>query len=823
MASTSQAIDSDTFDVVPLELREVPRWVCWRYETKADGKETKVPYKVASGRIRASSTDPETWTTFAAAVAFCNAQSWIDGIGVIVTDDDDLVGVDLDGCLNGDDLATWARSIVKKLNSYTEVSPSGHGLRVFVRGKLPPGRRQKDFEGDHVGIGLYETGRFLTVTGNNVTRVSTVVERTTELAEIHRELFGDPKPTTNGVVHYRKPLEIADAELLARARAAGNGDRFWTLWSGDLGDHSSASEADSALVTHLLWWTGGNPGRTDALFRQSGLMRPKWDTRRGSSTYGQITIENALSVMTDFYEPFVSTSRPIRLHVRPGEDAPAEGEPLPMTDYGNAQRLVERYGHSLRYCHPWNKWLAWDGARWRMDDTGAVWRCAKRTVRAIFQEAADASNQDLSKALGKHAVRSQAEARLSAMINLAESEPSIPVLPDHLDADPWLLCLQNGVLDLQTGELGPHDRELLLTKVAPVSYDPDAECPQWVAFLNQILAGNRSLIAFVQRAIGYSLTGSTRERVLFLPYGTGSNGKSTLIETIRTLLGDYAQRTPTETLIAKRENSIPNDVARLRGARFVSAVETEEGKRLAEALVKDLTGGDTIAARFMRGEWFDFKPSFKLWLGTNHKPVIRGTDNAIWNRIRLLPFTVTIPEHEQDKELPNKLRAELPGILTWAVRGCLDWQRYGLGLPDEVRSATDSYRAEQDVIAGFLQDSCIIDRQASVTAKALYEAYKRWCDDTGEYTSSQRRVGTSLTERGFVRVHVEAGWRWNGLRLAGIGEHSKLAADPLLTDPQVQNDPTDPDSYINTKKNTSRSAIPESGSDQAEGSAGLPW
>lgn len=822
----------EIFDAVPLELRHLERWVCWRYEPKEDGKLTKVPYQATSRRRKASSTNPATWTSFEAASQFWQSAGWLEGIGVVVIPDDTLIGVDLDGCLLESGKAEpWARDITNRLNSYTEISPSGKGLRIFVRGQLPPGRREKDFPGEHVGIALYDRDRFLTVTGNVVSATEAIATRTDELISIHLELFGEKK-LPNSVHHtpvQRGHLDLADAELLTLARSASNGASFWALWSGDVSAYASASEADAALVMHLLWWCGGNQARADSLFRQSSLMRPKWDERRGEGTYGQRTIENALSVMTDFREPFTSTARPIRLHARPGEDPPAEGEPLPLTDYGNSQRLVARYGHSLRYCHPWNKWLAWDGARWRLDDTGAVWRCAKNTARGIFREAAEANNQDLAKALGKHAVRSQGEARLAAMIKLAESEPSIPVLPDHLDADPWLLCVQNGVLDLRTGELMDHDRDLLLTKIAPIAYDADARCPTWERFVQQVLGSNQPLIKFVQRAIGYSLTGSTRERVLFFLYGTGSNGKSTLIETIRTLMGDYAQRTPTETLLAKRENAIPNDVARLRGARFVSAVETEEGKRLAEALVKDLTGGDTIAARFMRGEWFDFKPSFKLWLGTNHKPVIKGTDNAIWNRIRLVPFTVTIPEDQQDKDLLNKLRAELSGILTWAVEGCLAWQGGSLGLPDEVRAATESYRAEQDVLAAFLQDSCVIDQHASVSAKALYEAYKRWCDDTGEHAASQRRVGSSLSERGLVRVHEKAGWTWRGLRVVGLGEQPQTVGDPLQSKSQSQVTLGDPESGIARKKNEDLRLIPETGSPRVTGhryianEEGLPW
>jgi putative DNA primase/helicase len=320
-----------------------------------------------------------------------------------------------------------------------------------------------------------------------------------------------------------------------------------------------------------------------------------------------------------------------------------------------------------------------------------------------------------------------------------------------------------------------HRREDLITKLAPVEYDPEAAAPTWAAFLERVLPDE--VRAFFQRAAGYSLTGDTSEQVMFINHGPGANGKSTAQEAIAAALGDYALRTPTEMLLAKRAGGIPNDIARLKGARFAAASETEEGRRLAESLVKDLTGQDTISARFMRAEWFDFRPTHKLWLSTNHKPEVRGTDEAIWRRIRLVPWTQTIPPAEQDKKLLAKLRKELPGILAWLVRGCLMWQREGLRPPDEVRKATGRYRAEMDVLAAFIDEECIVAERATATAKALYAAYKAWCDENGERPESQRRFGGRLKERGFDSARMTTGARkgaveWRGIGLAGGPEGS---------------------------------------------------
>jgi putative DNA primase/helicase len=402
-----------------------------------------------------------------------------------------------------------------------------------------------------------------------------------------------------------------------------------------------------------------------------------------------------------------------------------------LTDLGNARRLVHRHGRNLRYCWLWRKWLVWDGKRWVKDDTGEVYRLAKETVSSIYQEATAAPNDETRKEIGKHATRSEAGARIKEMVDLARSD--VPVMPDDLDTSPDLLNTESGTIDLRTGELREHRHEDLITKIAPTRYRPDAAAPTWETFLKRVLP-REDLRAFVQRAVGYSATGDTSEQCMFINHGGGANGKSTFQEAIAAALGDYAMRAPTEMLLAKRTDGVPNDVARLKGARFVSASETEEGRRLAESRIKDLTGQDTI---------------------------------TIWRRIRLVPWTVTIPPVEQDKKLPIALRHELAGILAWVVRGCLQWRREGLQATDEVRKATGEYRAEMDVLAGFLAECCELDTGHWEYAKDLYECYKRWCDENGERPEPQRKFGGRLGERGFQRDRggSRGAGIWRGVRL----------------------------------------------------------
>lgn len=437
------------------------------------------------------------------------------------------------------------------------------------------------------------------------------------------------------------------------------------------------------------------------------------------------------------------------------------------TELANARRLVTQHGEDLRYC-PHLGWLVWDGRRFK-PDVGAVEveRRAKATVLTIYAEAGAASDAGERKNLSRWAQQSEAASTIANSIRLARTEEGITVEPAHLDADPWLLNVANGTIDLRTGELGDHRREDLITKLIDVVYgDPDeVACPTWLALLERILP-SPELRAFLQRAIGYSLTGDTREQVLFMCIGVGANGKTTTLDGCSRLLGDYGRRTDFGTFLAQDQEHVRNDIAALAGARFVYAMEVEQGRRLSEVVVKELTGGDTISARFLHREFFEFTPQFKLWLAANHKPEVRGTDHAIWRRIRLIPFTVTIPESEQDRELPEKLRAELPGILTWAVHGCLEWQKLGLAPPDEVRQATQAYREEQDLLGGFITDRCEVAAGNKEAAASLFEEYVKWAQDSGEQPVTKRTFGRLLRDRGFVDGRTGKARMWIGLCLS---------------------------------------------------------
>jgi len=445
------------------------------------------------------------------------------------------------------------------------------------------------------------------------------------------------------------------------------------------------------------------------------------------------------------------------------------------TDMANAARFATDHTGAACYVGEWG-WLLYDADTgcWQRDVSGAVTESAKYTARKIYSEALvelKRAHAHLEEAMATGvtdtkqyqdaidraahimgwAKKSQSAARLKAMVELGATEGGIYAQMDWFDSNPYFLNCANGILDLRTGQLLPHDPTHFITHHTPVSYDPQATAPTWLAFLARIFDNDTDMIAFVQRAIGYTLTGDTGEQCLFFMYGMGANGKSTLANTVSAMLGDYANTVNTEALMYKNYGSgIPNDIAALTGLRMVIASELPQGKRLNETLIKQLTGGDAISARHMRSEWFTFTPRFKLWMFGNHKPNIAGTDDGIWRRLRTLPFTVQIPESEQDTTLGDKLQSELPGILAWAVAGCQQWQRERLSTPDKVTAATADYRQSQDAIGRFVEECCVTGVNMSVRYRALYDAYKLWAETYGEYVMRGKSFGEAMTERGFM-------------------------------------------------------------------------
>jgi putative DNA primase/helicase len=486
--------------------------------------------------------------------------------------------------------------------------------------------------------------------------------------------------------------------------------------------------------------------------RRSGnspICRTVNEALKGDTAYIKFGGHNFLSGLTEIAsekrEPMVELIGALTVE----KEAPEN------SDDDIALRFADRHENSLRFVAPWGRWLRWNGVKWAFDET----LYAFDSARKICREAATlAESYNSAKSL-------TSAKTVAAVVQLARADRRIAAQVDQWDRDTWAINTPGGIVDLRTGATRTHSPHDFITKITPVAPDASQQTPLWNQFLGRITRGDEPLVKFLQRVTGYLLTGVTREHALFFLYGTGANGKSVFVNTISHALGDYHRTAPIETFTASNREAHPTDLASLRGARLVTAVETEEGRRWAESRIKALTGGDKIAARFMRQDFFEFTPNFKLLIAGNHKPGLRSVDEAIRRRFHLIPFTVTIPEAERDQHLPERLKGELPGILSWAVEGCLDWQRQGLAPPEAVKSATNQYLESEDAVAAWIDDAVTLNANAWARSSALFASWQIWAEKAGEYIGSQKRFSQNLEVRGFVPERRRDGRGFTGLEL----------------------------------------------------------
>jgi putative DNA primase/helicase len=426
-------------------------------------------------------------------------------------------------------------------------------------------------------------------------------------------------------------------------------------------------------------------------------------------------------------------------HAAPNPDQPAVDRPPVHSDEAVALRFSERHAEQLRYVAPWGRWLIWESGIWRFDDTLRAFSMAREVCR---EAAAECGDPRIATALASSKT-------VAAVEKLAKADPRHAATHRQWDADAWLLNTPDGVVDLRTGKVGPHTVDDYMTKMTAVA--PGGDCPLWLSFLDKITAGDCELQDFLQRMAGYCLTGSIREHALFFGFGTGANGKSTFANTISGMLGDYAVIAPMETFTARNTDRHPTDLAMMRGARLVIAQETEEGRRWDESKIKAITGGDPITARFMRQDFFTFPPAFKLLLMGNHKPALRSVDEAVRRRFNLIPFIVCIPQHERDEELFEKLKLERPGILRWAINGCLKWQETRLAAPTAVVDATDAYLQAEDALGQWIDECCAVRPPLWNRTAELYASWRVYAEYAGEGVGSQKQFSEALATRGFTR------------------------------------------------------------------------
>lgn len=763
------------YELIPDELKAMPRWVCWRAvpDPKSHSGISKQPVNPRTGGM-ARSNDPTTWTDFETAAA---AAVDYAGIGFMFYESG-YIGIDIDD--RPSEITDYRNGIRDNifgqmndvLQTYAEFSQSGNGIHFIGRGSLP----DKDFNNHDAGVEMYTGARFFVMTGNLCTEYVDIAD-ITETVKPYYEKYRTRSKSKASAPAEQLPLtgcSMSAQEVIDRASRSRQGQKFSALYAGDTTGYNSNSEADMAFCNMLAFWCQGDLQLMDEIFRSSGLMRDKWDRKQSGTTYGAITLQKAVDDLGAAYAASGasdSSDYSVTIQKSMQQGAPRiQGKMYRFDDTGNAERLFDAFGDMLRFCYTDKKWLYYYEGKWYTDNIGYIRQLADSATMLQEQERIlYAHDEEMLKAFDRHLKKSRSFAGKTNMIR--EAEHYAPILPQNLDRNKAVIGAKNGIIDLKTGELLPHDREAYLTKQCPVIYNPDAPEPKlWLQFLSDIFGGDPYMLDYIQKCVGYSLTGSTSEQCAFFLFGTGRNGKSTFLEIVRGILGDYATNIQPQTIMVnpKSGNAPSSDIARLKGARLVTSVEPNEGMRLDEGLLKQLTGDDVVTARKMFSEEFEFKPEFKLWMATNHKPLIRGTDTGIWRRIHLIPFEVQIPLDRVDKKLKYKLVKESEGILKWAVQGCIRWQNEGLSMPQKVLEAVREYQHEMDVISTFMDACCI--GEGEVKASRLYAVYAKWAEEHNEYVMSSTKFGTELTKRdGIGKKKTRDGWYYTGVSIDNTG------------------------------------------------------
>ena len=440
---------------------------------------------------------------------------------------------------------------------------------------------------------------------------------------------------------------------------------------------------------------------------------------------------------------------------------------MQFTDNTNAIYFLKAYGDRIRYCVSNDKFLLWNGTNWEIDGRNGVESLCKNFIYKMYRGLRFISDPQLKTAFERHLTKSESFRRIQALVGMLKISEEIIVTENELDRDIYLLNLKGATLDLKTGKGNVPNPKKLITKSTNFIFDKTAKCPTWDMFLMQIFNNDINLIHYIQKAMGYSLSGDTSEQCMFILWGCGANGKSTFLNTILRLMGDYACSTTIETFM-KKNSEHSNDLARLKGMRLVTTSEVEQGKALSESIIKVATGEDEITARFLYGEYFSFSPTFKIFMATNHMPKIRGGDNGIWRRVKMIPFNVTIPPEQRDKHLSEKLMAENAGILNWLLIGYAAWKKEGLvDEPAAIKNANADYRMDMDIVGTFIMDCLILDAslQWRLPTADLYAAYQNWCYKNNERVMSQKWLSMRMVEKGFKRLATNGQRVWLGLAI----------------------------------------------------------
>jgi putative DNA primase/helicase len=763
------------------DLKAEARWLCHK---------DKRPLSARNGNA-GSSTDPTTWAPYAVAVATAKRLK-LDGVGIVFTGDA-LVGIDLDKCIGDNEgtTAKYAKHLIAMTRSYVEVSPSGRGLHIIGTGKIPRAAKEK-LHG--IGVEVYNVGRYFTWTGD-------VIEGEHDDIDTVQDVIDD----IFDAIEYAKPAKPAVRPYTAQHTADGYVGAVWSQWL-----HQAVTKMSNAINGerhNTRVKMGRLLGGALAAVREAGFD-PMSDDDAIAAVYDALApddgeeekefaairwgFEHGLSAPLDIPAPPAPPMESLEsldaifgsaiVEATPDEVIPSNPEVIPtihLTDLGNGLRFVEAVKDRVCYVEAWAQWMVWNGKYWEVSGDIVIRKVAHAVVIDMYKAAV--KDNVLDSELAKWALKSETAARISAMIG--EAQPYLCVSASEFDTKHDYLNIANGIVDLRTGDIIPHDKTWRFTKYIDITYDAKADRSVIDGFMATITANDLELSQYIKRAAGYSMTGRTDEHCLFFAYGNGKNGKSTFMNMLSMVMGDYATTTSVEALLdvkASGEGASPY-MARLPGKRLAMAQEMPEGRRMNESLVKSITGGDRIATRGLYKDVFEFTPTHTLWVSGNHKPRIAGTDDGIWRRLRILPFITTIPETQRrdSRVIEAEFYAHRAGILRWLIEGAKMWYKIGLGSCKAVDEATAEYRGEEDAVARFITERCDLDSTKSVSKALLYAAWREWAEDENDKTALAK------SQRWLLR---QLGVRWN----CTTGGHGGMSVKGIVLRP----DHDDADDYF---------------------------
>lgn len=757
---------------IPEELKSNPRWCVWRPTLNEQGKLTKKPFLSRNPKQPFSKTTPSHFARWEETLD-AYLQGSVSGVGYVCGEG--IVALDYDECCDEQfgTIRDDVRQIIDRLNTYAEYSPSGRGVRLFLHGELSG----KNINNQKLGVEAYDDGGYVTVTGRLVDGVERDILNGNEfLAELERQNEESRKPKAP-----RKPAKpkrptkparrttLTDDEVVTRIRKSKSGPKFDALWSGNWeGQYPTQSEAEMALANLIAFWAGRDGhAQIERLMMQSGLNREKWEETRGEGrTYLSLTVDKAVETLDTFYgDDNGNATTGGGVTIPEGKPAGPAGptnllDDSTLTDTGLARRLALKGAGVIAYQEDQGRWLGYNGKHWQADNGSMAAEVQKAIGDDLWHEWVDAPPERRGRRdIHKFLCAAASNRTIRGAIALAQSEPALKTTSEQFDAQHHLFNVANGTLDLDAIRLMPHKASDRITHLSNIEFDPNACCPQWRQFVSDVMGGDEHLVRFLQKSAGILLTGDVSEQKLWMHYGDGANGKSTFLKTLETVLSTYAATAAPDMLVHKhnRSRDAENQYAILEGKRFLAAIEQDEGVRLSEATIKQLTGGDTVTARHLYGRPFTIQPTWKIHMAVNHKPVVKGNDNGIWRRVMVIPWEEQFTGSRADRNLSKKLLAELPGILNWCVAGYAQWKAEGLQPPEKVLLATTAYQHESDTVRQWISEDCTSSPDLFSESRCLYQWYCRWCELGNERPVSHKMFGQQLDRLGYRSERPSSG------------------------------------------------------------------